>query len=278
MTFLSEDALLVADAGHNSSPFLRLFRLPQAFAKPPENFSVLTELEFCVVMGFPRSDPVMFFGSEIGCRSYPLPKGRQWRPSAFQEEDNPYEVPNQDIVFRTSDEDRIITVDWTYDLNTDPEGPTDGMWEESQLVFTHVSSLLSFMDKAKGEEGMVVPWEEWSHLARLLEERPRRSWYSPTYGQRYVLSTSRHNYSTVVLDFNQHAIKKDLASSSSRNSEGDRDVLDIIATGERRLINHGTYASSMIYNTKPLSSLPYTEVCSKVVHKSSFEGLMLVRL
>ena len=292
-TFLSEKVLLLVRTPIDMGPMLQLYRLPTLpVGYEADGFAVVTDLKPSVIMHFPKTRPSSFLDSEVGCRSHPLPRGRQWRRSTPANGDDPFPLPVQNIVFRADPASRIVTISWNYRLSYNPE-LTMGPSEEAQVLFSHVSSLLHILDKAEDSNLLEVPWAEWSHLTRLLEDRCGRIWSCPTYGHRFVMPTPRKtfverfgSYEIVVLDFNPCTIRKELGSLSERpsgddasdtNSRGSLDVLESTASGVRRLIQGKSYLWSSVYERVPHSTLPYISTRSKSGFHS-FEALMMVSI
>jgi hypothetical protein len=284
-TFLTEDSFLVAHAHGSASPSLRIFKLPQRILDPTIECACLSELQPSVIMRFPEAIPRSFSDTRALCRSYPLPSGRQWRPPVLKEGPGLYALPEQCVAFRATEMDRIVTCSWMYTMTSG--SPVEGVHahtEEAQLLITHVSSLLSFFDKAKYRHlPLEIPWSEWSYLARLTMDRYRGPWYSPTYGHRYVMPTwnnpFRDEFSIVVLDFNDHALRRELGDQAfHRSLDQARDQTRDGGEnnkGERVLITEQTVLASSVYRTPPGSSLPYVEIRSHP-RLGRFRGLMLV--
>ena len=100
-------------------------------------------------------------------------------------------------------------------------------------------------------------------------------------------------FSILVLDFNIHAIRKEISSWANETYDNDDlesfteegvrevsvapdEIVDSTPSGQRNLRWSRTRIDSVIYEDAPHSALPYMETRSKAIHQN-FEGLMMVR-
>ncbi|KAG9033917.1 hypothetical protein FS837_002317 [Tulasnella sp. UAMH 9824] len=258
-SFLSETTFVVPcmDRDDVMTATLHIYRIPDDVLDPtndarhtdpsPVILNPLPEAEYLL----PPFNDKSITGYSLVCRSHPLPAPRAYVPprptSAGRSTEGmkttgqpaPAEPPVPDPpTFQVDPDERIMTFSFIFNVYyDDPMGHGIVAWQESYVLATHVSTLLSHT-KMPAEETptlpldalldlealpfslepvnppVIIPWIAWADRARWLGDRTRRNWYSHTYGHRFVRPTWRqsedHNdpFSIQVIDFNPYNIRR----------------------------------------------------------------------
>ncbi|KAG8948655.1 hypothetical protein FRC04_009419 [Tulasnella sp. 424] len=259
-SFLSETTFVVPcmDRDDGMTATLHIYRMPDEVLDPANDARhpdpapvVLNPLPEAGYLLPPFNDKSIT-GYSLVCRSHPLPAPRAYvppRPASTEADSNTVEatphpaseespVPNPPL-FQIDPNERIMTFSFIFNVHyDDPMGHGIIAWQESHVLATHVSTLLSHVNMPTEEEipalpldalldlealpfslepaapPRVIPWTAWADRARWLGDRTRRNWYSHTYGHRFVRPTFRqsedHNdpFSIQVIDFNPYNIRR----------------------------------------------------------------------
>ncbi|KAG8961337.1 hypothetical protein FRC03_005511 [Tulasnella sp. 419] len=270
-TFLSEDTLVLPHIMHNPEfhAALHVYRIPSQ-SSPPGTLKTYPPL---VTYELPAMNTGNILGSNLICRSYPLPSPNAYVPpssisdtakaeqSTDSNEDSRSDSETSElgqdswlrpVPFTTDPTNRIVTFSFIFNvLHSDELGHGTIAWQESFVLFTHVATLLEHVPpatstrpatpqssnpdskQAASEEPSistnVIPWNEWSQRSRWLPDRPRRNWYSHTYGHRFVRPKSspvhihRDCFFVQILDFNPLSIRK-MRSETEKAETGELPV------------------------------------------------------
>ncbi|KIO26944.1 hypothetical protein M407DRAFT_195785 [Tulasnella calospora MUT 4182] len=258
-SFLSETTFVVPcmDRDDVMTATLHIYRIPDEVLDPA-NDTQHTDSSPVILNPLPEAGYLLppfndksITGYSLVCRSHPLPSPRAYvppRPTSADPNCDDLKAPAQPAsaeppvpdppTFQVDPDERIMTFSFIFNVYyDDPMGHGIIAWQESHVLATHISTLLSHtklpleeipplpLDALVDLEALpfslepvtppiIVPWSAWADRARWLGDRTRRNWYSHTYGHRFVRPTWRqsedHNdpFSIQVIDFNPYNIRR----------------------------------------------------------------------
>jgi len=187
-----------------------------------------------VSYSLPAFNSNMISGYFLVCRSQPFPNPRPYRITILNDAGIAAAATTtsrfQPPPFQTDPIERLVSFSFIFNVHHDDPTGQGGMiaWQESHVLFTHVSVLLSHLhpscssDPPPTTSTTIVPWDDWANSARWVKDRCRRNWYSHTYGHRFVKPTRRpaedHRdaFAIRILDFNPLSVKKEAALQKAR--------------------------------------------------------------
>ncbi|KAG9008795.1 hypothetical protein FRB90_008739 [Tulasnella sp. 427] len=255
-SFLSETTFVIPcmDRDDGMTAILQIYRIPDEVLDPandarhtdpgPVIVNPVQEADYLL----PAFNDKSISGYSLVCRSHPLPSPRAYIPprapnvrSDLGPGSAPRSTPPVPTVppFQIDPEERIMTFSFIFNVHyDDPMGHGIIAWQESHVLATHITTLLSHTKLPKEEMSAlpldalvdlealpfslepvppptIVPWSAWADRARWLGDRTRRNWYSHTYGHRFVRPTWRHSedhndpFSIQVIDFNPCNVRRE---------------------------------------------------------------------
>lgn len=243
-----------------------------------------------VVYELPELNGAVLTGYRVISRAHPVPKPRPYVPN-----ENTTTLPGKRLPFRTDTENGIMTVTYIFNVRyNDPLGQEEHVWQECYVLCAPIDALLSRLPSATDKLPLTVPWSDWAHQTRLVIDRPRRNWYSHTYGYRFVKpchspTTDHHTAFVIqVLDFNPYSVGRELAAEAEAAS-GDTELVtatEALSLGEpskakskRKVVTKSTEISGHAFKRSVTTSLPYVEITAAQDPKhilTDFTGLMIV--
>ncbi|KAG8904827.1 hypothetical protein FRB99_001083 [Tulasnella sp. 403] len=336
--FLSEDTIVVPCIGRKEFVAnLLVYRVPELSMEPRTNFNPTHALvenpDPVAVFMLPAFNSAAISGYNLVCRSHPNPNPRPYVPPPdaslrLTKSDVPSNPESQDEKhpgsnkassstppFQIDPEDRLVTFSFIFNVHfNDPLGHGIVAWQESHVLFTHISTLLDYLPPPldppdpRQPKVKIVSWDDWAHRARWLGDRCRRNWYSHTYGHRFVKPTwrpaedHRDPFAIQVLDFNPRTVKRELAAREAQatkhplvpvdsdaekaslrggDTEEDSETTDEpsqrdwkFGSGSVRVVTEPSTIGGNVFAEKVTTSLPYIETTADKM-LFDFNGLMM---